>query len=217
MRRGAWAGTAAFALATGVLLLGTAAPAAPPSTLSDALRVRRPQSGEWFGVYLVDKKVGWLFTDLTLVPGKSERARFVQELVFKAVAGETAVERHHREERIYDARPGGRLLSFVIEDHGDGGTQVLSGKATPKGIEVLRRRPGHADETLTLPATTETVEDADQVRVSLLRNSVVSGMVLDGMDLQTAKVTTTPGGSERRPRVRSAAWRGRRWGVHGRR
>jgi transglutaminase-like putative cysteine protease len=198
VRRSAWVGTTAFALAAGLFLLRTAAPAAPPSTLSDALRVRRPQNGEWFGVYLVDKKVGWLFSDLGLVPGKSDRARFVQELVFKAVAGETAVERHHREERIYDARPGGHLLSFVIEDHGDGGTQVLTGKATPKGIEVLRRRPGHADETLTLPATPETVEDADQVRVSLLRNAVVSGMVLDGMDLQTAKVTTTPGGSERR-------------------
>ena len=198
MRRGAWAGKEAYALVATVLLLGTAAAAAPSSTLSDALQVRRPPGGEWFGVYLVDKKVGWLFTDLTLVPGKPDRARFIQELVFKAVAGETTVERHHREERLYEAHPGGRLLSFVVEDHGDGGTQVLSGKATAKGIEVLRRRPGHADETLTLPPTAETVEDADQVRVSLLRNAVVSGMVLDGMDLQTARVTTTPGGSERR-------------------
>jgi transglutaminase-like putative cysteine protease len=188
----------ACALAACVLLTGSTAAATPSSTLSDALRVQRPEGGEWFGVYLVDKKVGWLFTDLTLVPGKPERARFVQELVFKAVAGEATVERHHREERLYEARPGGRLLSFVVEDHGDGGNQTLTGKATAQGIEVLRRRPGHADETLTLPATAETVEDADQVRVSLLRNAVVSGMVLDGMDLQTAKVTTTPGGSERR-------------------
>jgi hypothetical protein len=185
-------------LALCLALLGTAGSASPGAPLSDALKVRRPQGGEWFGVYLVDKKVGWFFTDLALVPGKPNQARFVQELVFKAVAGQTAVERHHREERIYEAGPSGRLLSFVVEDHGDGGTQTLTGKATPKGLQVLRRRPGHEDETLSLPATTETVEDADQVRVALLRNAPVSGLVLDGMDLQTSKVTTTPGGTERR-------------------
>lgn len=182
-------------LAASVLLLATAGHAA---TVSDALQAKRPAGGEWFGVYLVDKKVGWYFSDLALVPGKPSQARAVQELVFKAVAGQTAVERHHREERIYESRPGGRLLSFVIEDHGDGGTQTLLGKASPQGLEVLRRRPGHSDETLQLPPSPETVEDADQVRVALLRNAPVSGMVLDGTDLQTAKVTTTPGGSERR-------------------
>jgi hypothetical protein len=190
--RGSWL------IACGLLLLATSSPRASPSHLSDALRVRRPAGGEWFGVYLVDKKVGWFFTDLALVPGKPTQARFVQELVFKAVAGQAAVERNHREERIYEARPGGRLLSFVFEDKGDGGTQTLTGKASATGIEVLRRRPGHADETLTLPPTTETVEDADQVRVALRRNAPLSGMVLDGTDLQVAKVTTTPGGVEKR-------------------
>jgi Transglutaminase-like superfamily len=186
-----------FVLACGLVLL-SAARQASASPLSDALRVRRPAGGEWFGVYLVDKKVGWCFTDLSLIPGKPSQARYVQELVLKAVAGQAAVERDHREERIYEARPGGRLLSFVFEDKGDGGMQTLIGKASATSIEVLRRRPGHADETLTLPASAETVEDADQVRVSLLRNGPVSGMVLDGVDLQVAKVTTTPGGTERR-------------------
>jgi Transglutaminase-like superfamily len=181
-----------------VLLLAGAPRAAPSAPLSDALRVPRPAGGEWYGVYLVDKKVGWLFTDLSLVPAKPGQARSFQELVLKAVAGQAAVERDHREERIYESRPGGRLLSFVFEDRGDGGNQTLTGKATATGIEVLRRRPGHADEKLSLPPSTETVEDADQVRVSLLRNAPVSGMVLDGVDLKTAKVTTTPGGTEKR-------------------
>ncbi len=189
--RGGWL------VSCGLLILsaGQLAAAAP---LSDALRVRRPAGGEWFGVYLVDKKVGWYFTDLSLVPGKPSQARFVLELVFKAKAGQAVVDRHHREERVYESRPGGRLLSFVFEDKGDGGTQTLVGKASPKGVEVLRRRPGHADEHLSLPAIAETVEDADSVRVALLRDAPVSGMVLDGMDLVAAKVTTTPGGTERR-------------------
>jgi len=187
----------AWALGLGALLL-IAAPLAAAAPLSDALRARRPAGGEWFGVYLVDKKVGWYFTDLALVPGKPSHARFVAELVFKVKGGQAAVDRQHREERIYESRPAGRLLSFVFEDKGDGGTQTLIGKATAKGIEVLRRRPGHADEHLTLPPSTETVEDADSVRVALLRNAPVSGMVLDALDLVTAKVTTTPGGTEKR-------------------
>jgi hypothetical protein len=185
-------------LALACVLLGASLAEADRPALSDALLASRPSGGEWYGVYLVDKKVGWFFTDLTLLPGTPHKARSVQELVFKAVAGQAAVERHHREERIYEARPSGRLLSFVFEDKGDGGTQTLIGKATAAGIEVLRRRPGHPDETLQLPPSAETVEDADQVRVALLRNAPVTGMVLDGTDLQVAKVTTTPGGSEKR-------------------
>ena len=172
----------------------------PPAhpLLSDALRAPRPPGGEWFGFYLLDKKVGWLFTDLELVPGRPDRARSVQELLIRAQVGEVMAERRHREERIYEARPGGRLLSFLIEDHGDGGDQTLTGQATAGGIEVLRRRPGHADEKLALPPTAETVEDADQVRVALLRGQPVSGSVLDPMDLQSYTLTTTPGGTEHR-------------------
>jgi hypothetical protein len=184
--------------AIGLCLLTGPAGAASASPVSDVLRAPRPPGGEWFGVYLVDRKVGWLFTDLALVPGNRAHVRYVQELVFKAMVGSAVAERHHREERIYESRPEGRLLSFVIEDRGDGGTQTLSGKATPAGLEVHRRRPGHADETLTLPATAETVEDADQVRVALLREKPVVGTVLDGTDLQTYKLTTTPGGTEKR-------------------
>ena len=185
-------------VAASLCLLVSAPAVADGPALSDALRVHRPAGGEWFGVYLVDKKVGWLFTDLTLAPGSPRHARSVQELVFKAMVGQALAERHHREERIYEARPGGRLLSFVIEDRGDGGNQTLTGKRTTRGMEVLRRRPGHADEKLTLPASEETVEDADQVRVALLRRQPVSGKVLDGSDLQAYQVTTSPGGTENR-------------------
>jgi hypothetical protein len=188
----------ALLIAAGLWLVpGTPVAAAPPA-LSDALRAHRPAGGEWFGVYLVDRKVGWLFTDLVLVPGKAVRARFVQELIIKAKVGQATVERHHREERVYRAGPGGRLLAFTIEDKGDGGDQTLTGRNTPEGLEVLRRRPGHSDETLHLPASSETVEEADQVRVALLRQAPVTGQVLDGTDLQSYQVTTTPGGTESR-------------------
>ena len=165
--------------------------------LSDVLRAPRPPGGEYFGLYLVDKKVGWYFTDLQPVPGRPE-VRSVADFVFKAVVGNSTAERRHHEERVYDSRPGGRLLSFVIKDEGDGGNQLLTGKVTPTGFAVKRHRPGQADDAFNLPPVEETVEDADQLRVALLRGKEVSGMTLDGTDLSQYRMTTTPGAEERR-------------------
>ena len=184
------------------LVLCLAAPVAvqaaePAEATSDVLRAPRPPGGEYFGLYLVDKKVGWYFTDLQAVPGRAE-VRSVADFVFKAVVGNNTAERRHREERIYESRPGGRLLSFVITDEGDGGNQVLTGKMTPAGFSVKRHRPGQADETFTIPPVQETVEDADQLRVALLRGKEVSGMALDGTDLGQYRMTSTPAAEERR-------------------
>jgi len=178
------------------LLLCLAAAARGEAT-SDVLRAPRPPGGEYFGLYLVDKKIGWYFTDLQPVPGRAE-VRSVADFVFKAVVGNNTAERRHAEERIYESRPGGRLLSFVVKDEGDGGNQLLTGKATSTGFSVKRHRPGQADETFNLPAVQETVEDADQLRVALLRAKEVSGMTLDGTDLSQYRMTTTPGPEERR-------------------
>ena len=72
---------------------GTVRPA-----LSDVLRAPRPPGGEYFGLYLVDKKVGWYFTDLQPVPGRPE-VLSVADFVFKAVVGNNTAERRHHEER----------------------------------------------------------------------------------------------------------------------
>lgn len=178
-----------------VLAAPRAAGTAEPT--SDVLRAPRPHGGEYFGLYLVDKKVGWYFTDLQPVRGRPE-VRSVADFVFKAVVGSNTAERRHHEERIYESRPKGRLLSFVIKDEGDGGNQLLTGKATPTGFTVKRHRPGQADDTFTLPPVQETVEDADQLRVALLRGKELSGMALDGTDLGQYRMTTTPTSEERR-------------------
>ncbi|MFL5352169.1 transglutaminase-like domain-containing protein [Archangium sp.] len=162
-----------------------------PARVSDVLEARRPQGGEYLGLYLVDKKVGYVFQDLGLIPGRNDRVRGINELHFKAQVGSRMSERVHREERIYEAGPGGRLVAFTIEQRGDGGTQTLVGTATPTGISVVRKRPGMPDETVSLPPTTETVEDADQVRVALLRRANVAGSSLDGTDLGTYNLSTT--------------------------
>src|SRR5687767_13894425 len=102
----------------------TSRPAAK-ADVSNILKVPRPQGGEWLGLYLMDKKVGYFFTDVSLVPGRKDQVRSINELVFKATVGKNVSERVHREERIYEAKPGGRLLSFVVEQRGDGGAQRL--------------------------------------------------------------------------------------------
>jgi transglutaminase-like putative cysteine protease len=175
-----------------------AARSAAKAEVSDVLKTPRPQGGEWLGLYLMDKKVGYFFTDLSRVPGRTDQVRSINELVFKATVGSKLSERVHREERVYEAKPGGRLLSFVVQQRGDGGEQRLEGTQTPTGLRVVRKRPGLPDEVLTLKASSETVEDADQARVAIYRKAKVEGTITDGTDLESYKVTTTMEPAEER-------------------
>lgn len=165
---------------------------------SDALKARRPAGGEWFGLYLMNKKIGYVFSDLTFQVGSKDRLVSTSALVFKANVGDRVAERSHREVRVYEAKPNGRLLSFHIEDHGDGGDQVMDGTCTPTGMTIRRKRPKVPDEVLHRPPSQETVEDADQVRVALLRGKPVKGQVTDASDLESYGLSTTLGPAEER-------------------
>jgi transglutaminase-like putative cysteine protease len=172
--------------------------AAAKAEISDVLKTPRPKGGEWMGLYLMEKKVGYFFTDVSLVPGRKDQVRAINELVFKATVGTRLSERVHREERVYEAKPGGRLLSFVVQQRGDGGEQRLEGTNTTSGLQVVRKRPGLPDERRTLPPSAEKVEDADQARVALYRKAKVEGTITDGTDLDNYKVTTTVAPPEER-------------------
>ncbi|MBI3180612.1 MAG: transglutaminase domain-containing protein [Myxococcales bacterium] len=141
----------------------------------------------------MEKKVGFIFMGLSPLPEDSSKARSVNEFVFKANVGTKLSERRHKEVRIYESGPGGRLLSFTVEQRGDGGEQTLEGTATKEGLRIIRRRPGHPDQTLTLPPSKETVEDADPARVALHRRKPYEGTSLDGTDLESYRVSTTLG------------------------
>src|SRR4051812_32801468 len=106
---------------------------AAAADLSDAVRAQRPKGGEYFGLYLIDKKVGYVFTDLSPAPGDPSKVRAVTEMVFKASFGDKTAERRHKEVRVYESKPGGRLLTFTVEQSGDGGKQTLIGTSTPNG------------------------------------------------------------------------------------
>lgn len=172
---------------------------APQARVSDVLRAARPEQGEWFGLYLQGKKVGYIYTHLEAVPDSNgTRARLVSEYVFKAKVGGNPSERYLREERVYESRPSGRLLSFTLEQRGDGGAQTLEATATHDGMRVIRKRPGRPNQVLTQPPSPETIEDADQARTALFRNEAVRGTITDSQDLKPYRVTSTVLGQETR-------------------
>ena len=163
--------------------------------LTDAMQVPRPAGPEYFGLYLKGQKVGYMVSELTISP-KKDAVTSRNEIHVRAKVQAAVTERHVTETKVFESKPGGRLLSFVMEQKGDGGAQTLEGSATPGGFRVLRKRPQRPNETLSLQAPKEVVEDADQVRVALKRNATVEGVVTDTTDLEQYKVTTTLGPSE---------------------
>jgi hypothetical protein len=208
MRRAALACSFALALLLackdpGPQLVSDAAAAPPPKPparagVSDALLAPRPSGGEYFGLYLVNQKVGYVYTDVSFLPGSKDKARAVNEFYFRAKVGQKESIRQVREERVYEAKPGGRLISFRVEQTGDGGDQTLEGTFAEGGFKVVRKRPDQPSEVFTIAAVNETIEDADQARVAILRNKTVEGRVLDGTDLESYKTTTQPGAAQSR-------------------
>ena len=177
-------------------LLAFAAHAELP--LSDVVKVPRPEKGEFMGLYLKGQKIGFMYSQVTLSPAR-DTVTAVTELHFKAKVGPDAVsDRMMKETRVYESKPNGRLLSFVMEQSGDGGEQLLEGTALPTGVRVVRKKPGVPNDVKLLPPSKEVVEDADQARVALKRNAKVVGTITDSTDLQQYSITTTVGGTETR-------------------
>lgn len=168
---------------------------AAAGALSDVMKVPRPAQTEHFGLYLKGQKVGYMVSELTLSAAK-DTVTSRNEIHVRAKVQAAMTERHMIETKVFESRPGGRLLSFVMEQKGDGGDQTLEGTATTSGFRVLRKRPERPNETLSLGPSKETVEDADQARVALKRNATVRGIVTDTTDLEQYQVTTTLGATE---------------------
>lgn len=178
------------------VLLASAALAAEPA-LSDAATVKRPAEGEFMGLYLKGQKIGYMFSQVTLSPDKKTLTA-VTELHFMAKVGKEVSDRKMKETRVYESKPGGKLLSFLMEQSGDGGEQRLEGTVLPTGVRVMRKKPGLPNDVKMLPVSKEVVEDADQARVALKRNAKVSGTITDSTDLMQYGVSTTVGETEKR-------------------
>jgi hypothetical protein len=144
------------------------------------LRLARPKGGEWFGLYVLGQKAGYAWFDVR--EGEYEGAKAVVEesrVTLRASVGGVETVREVSDQRIYEYRDGGRLLAFREERRGDGGNETLIGRCSPKGIELVRQRPGQPDETRTLPPTGERLEHSDAPRLVALDRKPLEGVTID--------------------------------------
>jgi hypothetical protein len=145
----------------------------------DVLTVARPPDPEWFGLYLVGKKAGWSRAELTreIRDGRDVLVGRGETLI-RATVGGREVERRHQEERVYEARPGGPLLSFRAAWAGDGGARTVQGSCDGRTCKALLDAGG-AREERTIEGVRDTADLADGVRLAAARRSSVSGGQLD--------------------------------------
>ncbi len=167
----------------------------------DVLTVERPAGPEWFGLYLVGKKAGWSRAQLTREL-RDGRDVFVGrgETLIRATVGGREVERRQEEERVYEARPGGRLLTFRAAWAGDGGDRTVTGscdRTTCRAVLVA----GGTREERTVEGVRDTADLADGVRLAAARRSVVTGGQLD---LEKLRVREVKDAFLRRDRVAGA-------------
>ncbi|MBK9518603.1 MAG: lasso peptide biosynthesis protein [Anaeromyxobacter sp.] len=177
---------------------GPALPSATPGPAGvDALSLRRPAGPEWFGLYLMGKKAGWTRVELRRQPRDGrEVVVAASETLLEATVGDKTVSRRLSEERIYEARPAGRLLAFRAEWSGDGGDRTVTGRCSPSGCTARVSSDGAARDQ-DLGAVVETLDQAEGVRLAAARRATVLGPQLDLEKLRVRELEQRYLGRER--------------------
>ena len=145
----------------------------------DVLTLERPDGPEWFGLYLMGKKAGWSRAQISreVKDGKDVLVGRSATLI-RATVGGAEVERRQEEERVYEARPGGRLLSFRSTWAGDGGDRTVSGTCDRTTCKATLEAAGGSEER-TIEGVRDTADLVDGVRLAAARRTTVSGGQLD--------------------------------------
>lgn len=164
-----------------------AALSAEAGAAPDVLTLRRPAGSEWFGIYLAGKKAGWMETSLDreIRDGREVAVARLRQLL-KVNVGGAEVQRGQIEERVYEARAGGKLLSLRSTFQGDGGDRVVSGTCARDRCTMRIEAPGEPAAQRVVEGVTETVEMADAARLSAVRRMAVRGRQLDTMKVRVA-------------------------------
>lgn len=170
-------------------------PRPPQGTLSagagalpDVLTVPRPTGPEWFGLYLVGKKAGWSKVELTreLRDGKEVLVGRT-DMALRVNVGGNTVERRQSEERVWEARPGGRLLALRATFSGDGGDRTVAGTCARERCK-LTVTAADGVQTKDIDGVTETADMADGVRLAAARRGTVRGKQLDLFKVRVREV-----------------------------
>lgn len=150
----------------------------------DVLTLRRPPGPEWFGVYIAGKKAGWSRSEVARELRDGREVLVAREsMFFKVTRAGSPTERLMEEERIFEARPGGRLLSFSTVIQGDGNDRTLRGTCGRDRCTVRIEAPDRPPEERTLEVT-ETAEQADPARLAAARRGVVRGHNVETLRLR---------------------------------
>jgi len=155
-------------------------PGKVPTAPVEITGVARPAGPEWFGIFLVGKKAGWMVQEIRTerVEGK-ELIVARQETVIRVEVAGKKVERRQSEERRYEARPGGRLVRVRGEWAGDGGAKVVEGSCEAATCKLAITGADGAKSERILTDVGETAESADALRLVASRRSPLSGPALD--------------------------------------
>ena len=143
------------------------------------LTLQRPSTPEWFGLYVLGQKAGWSKASITkeerdgkpVLVGRAETS-------ISANVGARSVTRSTYDEKVYEARPAGRLIAFSARRAGDGGDREIEGRCGPKECVVVVTAGGQRQERR-IPHPGETADDADATRLAAARRATVTGWQLE--------------------------------------
>jgi transglutaminase superfamily protein len=163
-------------------------PSVGRAALPTVVDLPRPAQPEWFGVYLMGKKAGFSTTWVGVEVRDGQRVLVARNVsTLSATVGDRTVKRMQQDEKVYEARPGGRLLSFKSRREGDGGDRTVEGRCTPEGCRALLVAEGQREERA-LPPVGETAEQADAARLAAARREAIRGEQLDLESLRVKKM-----------------------------
>ncbi|MEI7705153.1 MAG: transglutaminase-like domain-containing protein [Deltaproteobacteria bacterium] len=166
----------------------------PGATLLDLEPRTEP---EWYGLYVGDKKVGWLRTSSALETRDGKRVRVAQEeMLVEALVGPRKVRREVLEERVYEPGKGGRLLSLRSTFRGDGGDRTVHVTCGPSSCHAEIASPD-GKRTADIPHPGETAEQVEAPRLAALTCRTVSGNQLQSDDLRVKRMTSRYAGRSR--------------------
>jgi hypothetical protein len=161
------------------------------------LTVPRPSGPEWFGVYLLGRKAGFSRAQVAIEERGGRRVLVARvEQTVSATVGAKTVQRSQADEKVYEARPGGRLLAFSSRRTGDGGDRSVEGRCTPDGCTVVLSAGGTREERR-IPPVAETAEQADAARLAVAERGIVRGVQLDLETLRVKKMEDRYAGASR--------------------
>jgi hypothetical protein len=159
---------------------GTATPGTVPAAPPEVTTVGRPAGPEWFGIYLVGKKAGWMVQGLRTERDDGRELLVArQETVIRVEVAGKKVERRQWEERRYEARPGGRLVHVRAEWAGDGGAKTVEGSCRSATCTLTVTGADGTRTERVLEEVGETAETADAIRIVAARRAPLAGPSLD--------------------------------------